>query len=348
MRHATALRRRPAPTVVRSAGAFLVTALVGSVLVLTGRDATALPVRDPKPVVLAFAGDVHFEGASEAALDGNLGTAAKVLKAADLAVVNLETAVTTRGTPEPKQYTFRAPPRAFAALRTAGVDAVSMANNHGMDYGRVGLRDSLAAAKDASFPVLGAGADSAAAFAPLRRTIRGVRVSVFAATDVLDSFATTTWPATTSRAGLATTKGTGLARLARAVRAEKADGVEVVVVLLHWGVERRTCPTARQADVARTLASAGADAVVGSHAHVLQPQTKVAGAVVHYGMGNFVFYARPGAGAQTGVLSLTVTARGVKSTAWDPAVIVSGRPKLLTGAARTTALAAQRTRGAGC
>jgi len=102
-----------------------------------------------KPVVLAFAGDVHFEGSLEQRLAGDAAQAlspiAPVLRSADIAVVNLETAVTDGGTPTAKEFTFRAPSTAFEALRGAGVDVASMANNHGLDYGVAGLRDSLGA-----------------------------------------------------------------------------------------------------------------------------------------------------------------------------------------------------------
>ncbi len=179
-----------------------------------------------------------------------------------------------------------------------------------------------------------------------------MKVSVFAATDVLDSFAVTSWPAAPQRPGLASVKDAGLARLADAVRAEKAGGAarraDVVVVMTHWGVERRTCPTTRQEEVARALAEAGADAVVGSHAHVLQPQTTVGRTLVAYGLGNFVFYAKGGAAVQSGVLTVTVTGAGLRGSTWAPAVIRAGRPVLLTGAERTAAARAQEERGAAC
>lgn len=312
---------------------------------LTAATTTAAP-----QATLAFAGDVHFEGSSASALDNGLGSAAAVLAKADLSFVNLETAVTTRGTPEPKTYTFRAPPRAFTALKKAGVDAVSMANNHGMDYGRVGLKDSIAAAKARRYVVLGANLNDTGAFSPVRRTVNGIKVSVFAATDVLDSFALNTWTATPTRAGLASIKSTaGLNRLLKAVTAEKTSKrADVVAVILHWGVETRVCPTVRQRDLAKRFSAAGADVLVGSHAHVLQPNTTVGKTAVHYGMGNFVFYARSGKAIETGVYTVTVTKKGVKGTAWAPATIRSGRPALLTGTARTAAITAQKNRGAGC
>jgi poly-gamma-glutamate synthesis protein (capsule biosynthesis protein) len=75
------------------------------------------------------------------------GPIASLLRSADLTLVNLETAVTTRGTPQPKVYHFRTNPTAFTALADAGIDIANMANNHDHDYGRVGRADTLAAAR---------------------------------------------------------------------------------------------------------------------------------------------------------------------------------------------------------
>jgi poly-gamma-glutamate synthesis protein (capsule biosynthesis protein) len=285
----------------------------------------------PGTAVLAFGGDVHFAGAA-AAHGPDLGSAFGVLAGADLGMVNLETAITTRGTPGPKQYVFRAPPEDLVLLRKAGVDLVTVANNHGMDYGRTGLLDTLAAAKSAQLPLIGAGHDAAAAYAPYTTTVHGLKIAVFAATDVLDAFATTTWPAGATTPGLASSKDS--ARLVAAVREESASA-DVVVVYLHWGVERQVCPTARQRQLAAQLAAAGAQVVVGSHAHVQQPTAEVGGAFVAYGLGNFHFYAHDGPGARSGVLTVTVGRKGVQSSRWHPATIVGGRPRLDTGAAAT-------------
>jgi len=141
------------------------------------------PARQDQPVelVLAFGGDVHFTGRTAALLRDPataFGQARPLLAAADLAVVNLETAVTGRGTPEPKTFHFRAPASAYAAVRAAGVDAVSLANNHTLDYGQVGLADTLEAARDAGFPVFGAGRDADDAYRAWLTEVRGVRIAV--------------------------------------------------------------------------------------------------------------------------------------------------------------------------
>src|SRR5205823_3070333 len=100
-------------------------------------------------VTIAFAGDTNFDGEMGSRLAADPATAigpfTDVLSAADVAVGNLETAIGTTGTPEDKEFTFLAPPVAVDAMRAGGFDAVSMANNHGRDYGPEALAESLAA-----------------------------------------------------------------------------------------------------------------------------------------------------------------------------------------------------------
>jgi poly-gamma-glutamate synthesis protein (capsule biosynthesis protein) len=292
--------------------------------------ATPKPSAKSGKVRIAFGGDVHFAGSSASALNGNVGSATSVLKSADLAVVNLETAITDRGTAAPKEFTFRAPPSGLTALRKSGVDVVTLANNHGMDYGRVGLADTLKAAKRSGLHLIGAGNDVTEAFTPYRKTIHGVRISVLGATDVLDAFATTTWPATETESGLASAKDTDT--LVDAVKTTAKDS-DIVVVVLHWGVETKSCPSDRQRTLAKQLTKAGADVVVGSHAHVLGPHITKGKKTVHYGLGNFVFYARGGPASQSGVYSVVVDRDGVLDTKWSPAQIEGGRPRLLSGSA---------------
>ena len=192
--------------------------------------------------------------------DGDRARSRTRLRSADLAMVNLETAVTTRGTPAVKAYTFRAPATAFTALRSAGVDVVTMANNHGEDYGPVGLQDSLSAAAAADFPVVGIGQTEDAAFAPYHATVKGRRVAFIAATQVLDAKLMYAWTARGDHPGLASAYN--VPRLLQAVRAARATS-DVVVVYLHWGHELAACPTSAQRDIAHQLVDAGADVVVG-------------------------------------------------------------------------------------
>jgi Bacterial capsule synthesis protein PGA_cap len=196
------------------------------------------------PVTLAFGGDIHFESPIAERLASSpasvLAPIARVLRRADLAMVNLETAVTDRGAPEPKEFTFRAPESAFAAIRSGGVDVVTVANNHGMDYGVVGMRETLESARRARLPLVGAGANAAQAYAPMRRTVHGQRIAIIGATQVLDDHLIRSWTVGPRKPGLASAKQE--ARLLRAVRAARATS-DTVVVYVHWGKELTSCPT---------------------------------------------------------------------------------------------------------
>ncbi len=304
----------------------------GDAVVVTARPGGAPVDRRPTgaPVTISFAGDVHAEGGAGAALRAGLPSIRSVLGKADLTIVNLEMAITESGTAAAKQYTFRAPASSLSALRESGVDVVTMANNHGLDYGVDGLRDSLAAAKSTGLPTVGIGLDEDQAYSPHLATVRGQRIAVLGATQVLDSALENAWTAEAGTPGLASAKREQrlLDEVARVRR--QAD---TVVVYLHWGRELDACPLARQESLARKLVDAGADIVVGAHAHVLLGGGYLDGAYVDYGLGNFVFNTKGGEAAKTGLLSLTAQGRSVTNKQWDPALIRAGTPYPLTGEA---------------
>jgi hypothetical protein len=299
------------------------------------------PLGSGASVSFAFGGDVHFEGGLRSKLladpDTVLAPIAPVLSAADVAVVNLETAITERGTAQSKQYVFRAPAVALRALAAAGVDTASLANNHGIDYGPEGLEDTLAAEQSTGFDLIGVGHNAAEAFAPHRMDVNGQRIAIIGATQVLDGQFIGSWTATDVQAGLASAKT--VEPLLAAVAAARADS-DTLVVFLHWGIEGQGCPSPDQQTLAQQLVDAGADIVVGSHAHRLQGAGRLGNAVVGYGLGNFVFYNERGAAGVSGVLQVTATGRQVDSYNWVPAQIGGGVARPLDSAAAEGATAA--------
>jgi poly-gamma-glutamate capsule biosynthesis protein CapA/YwtB (metallophosphatase superfamily) len=283
-------------------------------------------------LVLAFAGDVHFAERAAALLDDPataFGPIRGVLAAADLAVVNLETAVTTGGTEQPKKYHFRAPATAYAAVKAAGVDAVSVANNHTLDYGPVGLADTLAAAAAAGVPAFGAGPSAAQAYAPWLTEVRGTRLAVLGFSQVHEL--ETTWNATGERPGVAHARDR--ARAVAAVRAARAQA-DLVVVFMHWGREGSQCPTAEMVSFASAVAEAGADLIVGTHAHLLLGDGWLGRTYVAYGLGNFLWWWNDAYSNDTGVLRVTVRERRVAAAELVPAYISrqTGQPLPVTGA----------------
>jgi Bacterial capsule synthesis protein PGA_cap len=301
------------------------------------------PLGSGRPVVLAFGGDVHFEGVLSSKLAASPSTVlapiAPTLAEADVAMANLETAVTNAGFAATKEFVFRTPATAFAALRGGSIDVVSMANNHGMDYGEAGLRDSLAAAKRYRFPVVGMGLDGKRAYAPWHTTIRGQRIAIIGATQVLDDHLISSWTAGPGKPGLASAKD--VPRLVQEVRRARTTA-DTVVVYLHWGVELVGCPTGDQRSLARALVAAGADVVVGGHAHRLLGTGRMGKALVGYGLGNFVWYGTSELSTQTGVLFVTATGRRIDSYRWVPARIADGVPRPLSGSEKSSELRSWR------
>ena len=320
----------------------------GSSTTASTTSTTAAPTtttRDPvlgngQTVTLAFGGDTNFEGSAGQRLATDpasvLAPFAGILSSADVAVVNMETAIGFGGTPAPKEFVFQAPPEALEAFRAAGVDVVSAANNHGMDFGLESLQETLAAEQATGFPVIGIGVDEAEAYAPFVVDVRGQRIAVIGATQVLDDDLIEEWTAGPGKPGLASAKRVD--RLVQAV-AEARAVADKVVVFLHWGIETQTCPSGNQQELARALVDAGADVIVGGHAHRLQGGGRLGNAVVHYGLGNFGFQANSAEGARTGVFLVTVTGRRVDGYQWVPGTIVDHQPRPLEGADADAALA---------
>jgi poly-gamma-glutamate capsule biosynthesis protein CapA/YwtB (metallophosphatase superfamily) len=295
----------------------------------------AAPSASPAPVdlTLVFAGDVHFMDRTAKLLKDPataFGPIASQLSAADLTIVNLETAITSRGTEEPKTYHFRTTPVAIDALKAAGIDAVTIANNHTLDYGRVGLLDTLDALRAAAFPAFGAGADVESAYRPWLTTVRGVKIAVLGFNQV--SELSSSWAPGPSKPGIAMAFDTTRAVAAVAAARRQAD---LVIVFNHWGDEGNSCANTTQKTFAGKLSAAGADLIIGAHAHTLQGSGWLGPTFVAYGLGNFLWYGTSKS-VETGVLRLTVRGRAVTKREFLPAVVSdTGQPTLLTGAAAT-------------
>ncbi len=203
--------------------------------------------------------------------------------AADLFVLNLECCVSERGSPWPdpgKPFFFRAPPLALGALGALGVDCVTLANNHALDFGREALLDTLDHLDSVGIARVGAGADEAEAHSARVIESNGFRLRVVAASDHPRDFA-----AAPGRPGIA------FAPLAREgvpawLRAAATPGPDADAVLVspHWGPNMTPEPVDHVRRAATTLLEAGATLVAGHSAHVFQG---MAGRVI-YDLGDFV------------------------------------------------------------
>jgi poly-gamma-glutamate capsule biosynthesis protein CapA/YwtB (metallophosphatase superfamily) len=208
---------------------------------------------------------------------------AEAVTSADLFVLNLECCISERGErlADPrKPFFFRAPPVAAERLAELGVDAVTLANNHTLDYGPVALLDTLDHLDRAGIAHVGAGADADTARAPATIAAGAGRLRVVAASDHPAGCA-----AGPGRPGIAYADLRGGDVPAWLLDAtQPGPGADDVLVMPHWGPNMRAEPLAIVRRAAAALVAAGATLVAGHSAHVFQG---VAGRVL-YDLGDFV------------------------------------------------------------
>jgi poly-gamma-glutamate capsule biosynthesis protein CapA/YwtB (metallophosphatase superfamily) len=251
-------------------------------------------------------------------------------RAADLCVLNLECCISSRGEPWPdpaKPFFFRAPPAAVRTLTHLGVDVVTLANNHALDFGPTALRDTLRLLRRAGIRVTGAGTDLAAARRPAVVEVAGVRVAVLGASDHPADFA-----AGDHRPGIA------YADLRRATPAwlldlVAAQHVDVVLVTPHWGPNLTQEPPRWVRRTADELLAAGATLIAGHSAHVFHGVRLLddPARAVLYDLGDFLDdYARhPALRNDLGLLwELEVEPGQVRSVAAVPLRLRFGRTEL--------------------
>jgi poly-gamma-glutamate synthesis protein (capsule biosynthesis protein) len=245
---------------------------------------------------------------------------------ADLVVANLECTISNRGTKWLKTFTFRAPTAAAASLAAGGVDLVTVANNHAIDYGFDAFADTLSFLDAAGVGHVGGGVNLEAARAPLIVERNGLRIAFLGY--VLQfagkpRFSTRQWAATNGTPGVALGNPDIVAHDVAAAK-QLAD---VVVVMVHGGIEYSFRPNAAQKNFDRAAIAAGATLVIGAHPHVLQGYALENGTAIAYSTGDFVFDYFTGDPNDTAILDVTLTAAGVQSLSWIPIEIDHGFPR---------------------
>lgn len=267
-------------------------------------------------------GDVRLDDTESKGIDA-FASVRPSLAEADLAVVNLETAVADQGSgsPQAKTYVFRTPPSGATTLARAGVDLASVANNHSLDYGVAAFLSGLDIVNRAGIATVGGGVNSSAAMTPAVRVIGGVRVAIVAASRVIPH---KSWTATATTPGLA--QAYDLKSFVGQVQRARANA-DVVIAMVHWGIEGAPCPGPEIVQLGAALLRAGATAVIGSHPHVLQPIVRNGDGLIAYSLGNFVFGRHSGRTGDTAVLELGFNGAELTSVATHPHLLHRGPPR---------------------
>ena len=208
------------------------------------------------------------------------------IQSADYFAVNEEFPFSSRGTQAAdKQYTFRLAPEKVSMFKEMGIDAVTLANNHALDYGTDALLDTCEVLDSAGILHTGAGKNLDEAKQPVVFEKNGQRVALIGATRVIPQ---ADWAATNGHPGMLSSYEVSVEPLLAQIAECHAAG-DKVVVLIHWGIEREEKPQEYQRALAKRYIDAGADLVIGSHPHVLQGIEYYKGKPIFYSLGNFVF-----------------------------------------------------------
>lgn len=288
-------------------------------------------------VTLVAIGDTLLGGAYENSIAKGvspLRNLAPLLTSADLALANLEGPMTRRGTRQQgKKFTFRIPPSRARLFREAGVDVVAMANNHILDFGAVGLADTIAALDGESLRHCGAGSSLEEARRPAILEAGGLRVAFLSYNR--------TWPskfwAGKRRPGTAFADESYI----RADVTEAKKEADAVVVVVHWGQEKSVALREYQVSVAKACAEAGAALVIGGHPHIAQGIGRIGDTLVAYSLGDGVFGGANKRTVGSLVLRAVIGRTGVGSAEFLPLdasnVDTEYAPRIMTGApARAT------------
>lgn len=247
-----------------------------------------------------------------------------LLTQGDLVVGNLETPIAgpRPGIEVPPHGGFRSEPECAAALRQAGFNILSRANNHALDCGRVGVEETTEWLKQADILWGGVGESREVATRPVILTVNGLKLG----------FLFRTWaPKYARRKGGQQVALLSRREILRAVTALRQQ-VDCCIVSLHFGQELVSYPMPEEARLAREIIAHGADLLLGHHPHVLQGIERFDKGLIVYSLGNFVFHKRTGPEGESAILRCRLASHEVLAAELIPLEINADfRPELLAG-----------------
>lgn len=238
---------------------------------------------------LLFAGDIMLDRGVRQNVEayfghgyGALFERAPQIREADIAFANLEGPASDKGEDQGSIYSFRMEPRSLTALREAGFDVLSVANNHAGDWGREAYADTIANIHNAGMFAIGGGAHKTDAKKPKIIEQKGIKIGFLGFSDVGPEWLA----ATETTPGILLASDPNFDQIVKDAAAE----CDVLVVSFHWGEEYQAGEhSARQEMLAHRTIDAGAKLVIGHHPHVIQDTEHYGGGYIAYSLGNLIF-----------------------------------------------------------
>ena len=249
--------------------------------------APVISCADDDVITVLAVGDIYLGGSAAPYLKQNsylypFEPTKSILKDSDIAVANLEAPLTRRTAPfMEKEFILKIDPDATGAIKAAGFDVVTLANNHIMDYGQDGLQDTINFLDKADLKHAGAGRDLKDARMPAIISIKNKKIAFLAYSKVFPE----EFYATKESGGTAQ----GIFEYVRYDIIEIKKQVDFVIVSFHWGEELMKYPKEYQIKLAHLSIDSGASVIIGHHPHVLQGIERYKNGLIFYSLGNFAF-----------------------------------------------------------
>jgi poly-gamma-glutamate synthesis protein (capsule biosynthesis protein) len=253
-------------------------------------------------IVVSAVGDIMLAGRwapilKKKGYDHPFGGVAAALAESDVNLANLESPIASGGKEfTSKRFRFRAEPEVAKAIRKAGFNLVTLANNHSMDYGSGALAETMANLEAAGIAWIGAGEDLAKARRMALFTVKGKKIAFlgYSLTQPVEFFAGRQRPGTAP----------GYEHIFAPDIARARQEADYVIVSFHWGKEGHNTPLPVQRSIAHKAIDAGADVIIGHHPHVLQGIERYGKGIIFYSLGNFTFASRGTATGQSAIIRL--------------------------------------------
>ena len=286
---------------------------------------------EQRSVVLRFGGDVMMTSYFKNYIDSNgvdymWEDVSDLIKTADYSVFNLETSVSLRGSDtKPKGYGFRSEPFTLEGLKNAGIDMVTIANNHVMDYGRDAFSDTLNSLDEYEIEYIGAGKNKSEASKINYQEVNGIKVGFLGASEILGYNSN---KATDEKSGVFYLNRNDLSDIKSIISAAQSN-CDVIVLVLHWDREYYDSPKEETIKMAHELIDSGADIIIGHHPHVLQGIEYYNDGIIYYSTGNFNFLIKNENASRSALFEVVFNKKDILSSKVYPIKINACKANLL-------------------
>lgn len=288
-------------------------------------------IKTDKVTIMRFGGDVMMTSYFKMYIDSKgvdymWEDVSELIKSADYSLFNLETSVSLRGSDtKPEGFGFRSEPSTLEGLVNAGIDMVSIANNHVIDYGREALTDTMSSLKEYNIEYIGAGENYNEASKINYQNINGLKVAFIGTTEILGY---KSWVAEDEKSGVFYLNKNNLEEINNIIKVAKENS-DYVVVVAHWDREYYDYPESETIDMAHTFIDNGADIIIGHHPHVLQGIEYYKEGIIYYSTGNFNFLIKNENASQSALFEVGFDKEKIVSSKVYPIKINACKANLL-------------------